>query len=74
LKSIIAGSAQPKFNKTDFRKLEFIFPDEVTLNLFNDIYLAINEKLLNNKSQIQALTQTRDALLPKLLSGQIKIN
>jgi len=73
LKSIIAGSAQPKFNKTDFRRLELIFPDDIILNLFNDIYESINKKLLSNKSQIQTLTQTRDTLLPKLMSGKIEI-
>ncbi len=73
LKSIIAGSVQPKFNKTDFRRLELIFPDEIILNLFNDIYKSINEKLLSNKSQIKSLTQTRDTLLPKLMSGKIEI-
>lgn len=73
LKSIIAGSAQPKFNKTDFRKLELIFPDEITLQQYNDFYNPINEKLLSNKSQIKTLTQTRDTLLPKLMSGEIQI-
>jgi len=73
LKSIIAGSAQPKFNKTDFRNLELIFPDKITLSLFNDIYKTINEKTLSNKSQIQTITNTRDNLLPKLMSGKIEV-
>ncbi|MCC5930793.1 MAG: restriction endonuclease subunit S [Cyclobacteriaceae bacterium] len=73
IKGIIAGSAQPKFNKTDFRQLEFILPDENTIELFNEIYKSMNEKLLSNKSQIQNLTQTRDTLLPKLMSGQLEV-
>lgn len=73
IKSIIAGSAQPKFNKTDFRKLKIIIPDKNTLLLFNKTYEALNNKLIQNKKDIQSLLQTRDSLLPKLMSGQIEI-
>ena len=31
------------------------------------------EKIKNNSIQIQTLTQTRDALLPKLMSGELEI-
>jgi len=30
-------------------------------------------KILNNNSQIQSLTKTRDTLLPKLMSGQVRV-
>jgi type I restriction enzyme S subunit len=73
VKSIIAGSAQPKFNKTDFRKLEIVFPDEITLRLFNEIYKTINERVLSNKSQNQTLTALRDSLLPQLMTGKIEV-
>ena len=31
-------------------------------------------KIKSNISQIQSLTKTRDTLLPKLMSGQIRVN
>lgn len=74
LKSIIAGSAQPKFNKTDFRKLEFICPSDNVLNLYTEVYSSIKAKVNSNKAQIQTLTQTRDSLLPRLMSGKIEVN
>lgn len=73
IKSIIAGSAQPKFNKTDFRKLKIIIPDKNTLSSFNKTYEALNNKLIQNKKNIQSLLRTRDFILPQLMSGQIEI-
>jgi hypothetical protein len=34
----------------------------------------IFEKMLDNNSQIQSLTRTRDELLPKLMSGQVRVD
>jgi len=41
---------------------------------FDEMINPIFEKIVENVFQIQTLTQTRDALLPKLMSGKIKIN
>jgi len=73
IKGIISGSAQPKFNKTDFRKLELIIPDIAILEQFNGFYLALQNKVISNRKQIQSLTLTRDILLPKLMTGQIRV-
>jgi type I restriction enzyme S subunit len=35
---------------------------------------AILEKLEINNAQIQTLKQTRDTLLPKLMSGQLRVD
>jgi type I restriction enzyme S subunit len=32
------------------------------------------EKIYNNATQIQTLKQTRDTLLPKLMSGQLRVD
>ena len=74
LNSIIGGSAQPKFNKTDFRNLELIVPDGDLVLKFNSIAVYIREKIFNTNGQIQTLTKTRDTLLPKLMSGQIRVS
>ena len=39
---------------------------------FNDIIKPMFEKIKDNTSQIQTLSKTRDALLPKLMSGEIQ--
>ncbi|WBU87966.1 restriction endonuclease subunit S [Cellulophaga omnivescoria] len=73
LNSIITGSAQPKFNKTSFRNLELHLNLEY-LEKFELMISVFMEKINSNKKQIQALTKTRDALLPKLMRGEIRVN
>ncbi|MGE0079305.1 MAG: restriction endonuclease subunit S [Bacteroidales bacterium] len=48
-------------------------PDKDTLKNANAILEPILERIKLNAVQIQILTQTRDALLPKLMSGQIAV-
>jgi type I restriction enzyme S subunit len=48
-------------------------PDFDLLNIANDILEPLLEKLKTNSLQIQSLTQTRDTLLPKLISGQLEV-
>lgn len=40
---------------------------------FNDNVSLYFKRINKNKKQIQTLTQTRDSLLPKLMSGEIKV-
>ncbi len=40
---------------------------------FNEMINPFFEKIVENVFQIQTLTQTRDALLPRLMSGEIKV-
>lgn len=48
-------------------------PDFDLLNNANDVLEPLLEKLKTNSLQIQSLTQTRDTLLPKLMSGQLEV-
>lgn len=73
LQSIVTGSAQPKFNKTNFRALKVLVPDENTLNIFNDTYSSIFEKISENTIENKHLSQIRDTLLPKLMSGELDV-
>ncbi|WP_374257270.1 restriction endonuclease subunit S [Yokenella regensburgei] len=73
ISSIITGSAQLKFNKTSFRALKLVLPTDGILDSFNKIAI-INTKMLNSlNAKTYSLTQLRDTLLPKLLSGEITL-
>jgi type I restriction enzyme, S subunit len=41
---------------------------------FNKNVKAVFNKIQTNNSQVQSLTKTRDTLLPKLMSGQVRVN
>ena len=73
LKSIVTGSAQPKFNKTNFRSLKIKIPNEEQLSKFNNIYDSIHEKIINIQKENLNLASIRDTLLPKLMNGEIEV-
>ncbi|MDX9913758.1 MAG: restriction endonuclease subunit S [Candidatus Moranbacteria bacterium] len=50
-----------------------IIPDEKSLEAVDDLIKPVFEKVILNNSQIQTLSRLRDNLLPKLMSGEIKV-
>ena len=68
------GTATLNVNTTSFSNIEIIIPDNIILKSYNNIASPIFEKVLDNYIQIQSLTKTRDTLLPKLMSGQVRVN
>jgi len=71
--SITSGSAQLKFNKTDFKNLSIIMPDKDLFNKYNDIVARTIKKIQTNEQIILSLQTIRDLLLPKLMSGKIRV-
>ena len=61
-------------NSTMIKELEIIVPDSDILKRFNQVILSLFNKIRTNSTQIQTLTQTRDELLPKLMSGEIRVS
>ncbi|CAM4083000.1 restriction endonuclease subunit S [Abyssicoccus albus] len=67
------GSVQPSIKITHILKKEIIVPENRIIEQFNYLYKTINEKIFLLSNQLDRLNQVRDTLLPKLLSGEIKI-
>ena len=60
--------------KTDtLRQFPVAIPKQSYFNNFDSIIKPIFAKLKYNSHQIQTLQQTRDTLLPKLMSGQLRV-
>ncbi len=68
-----SGSTMPIVNKGTFSKLPILKPNEDTLEMYNKYSFPVMENIKNNSSQIQTLTKLRDTLLPKLISGELRI-
>lgn len=68
------GTATLNVNTSTFSNIELIIPSEEKLNDFYKISNPIFEKVLKNNIQIQTLTKTRDELLPRLMSGEVRVN
>ena len=69
-----SGSAQPQITVTNLEGLEIIIPNEIILKKFKGLVEPLFEKIKKNYYQIKSLTKTRDTLLPKLMSGQVRVN
>ena len=72
--SIKGGSAQPKFNKTDFKSLKIIVPNDVVLEKYHSIISSLFNKIRVLDDESRRLAELRDTLLPKLMSGELKVN
>lgn len=72
--SITSGSAQIKFNKTSLRSRKIIVPNSSLLEAYEQIEQALWKKTILLKSQIFKLSKLRDNLLPKLISGELRVN
>lgn len=54
--------------------MSIAIPDNNVLNQFSDIVNSIIQKKKNIISESLRLTNLRDSILPKLMSGKIKID
>jgi type I restriction enzyme, S subunit len=73
IKSVTIGSTQQALTISALRGLNILIPDNETVTKICIQLEKINVKRNYNLTQIQTLTQTRDTLLPKLMSGKIEI-
>lgn len=73
MQGVKGGSAQPKFNKTDFKSLPVILPPKDLLHKFHATVRPMFEAIENNQAENRQLAALRDAILPKLMSGEIAV-
>lgn len=67
------GSVFGSIGKDDFKKLENFIPPFILIEQYQKEAKSIDDKILLNEQQIRTLTQTRDNLLPKLMSGEVRV-
>ena len=72
--SLNSGSTQPLITQTDLKIFEIIIRGEKLVDKFDLFSFGVFSKIENNMGQIDHLTKIRDILLPKLMSGQIRVN
>jgi type I restriction enzyme S subunit len=70
---LASGSTFPELSKSDFRNFDFLIPSNHLVLGFRELLNPLFLRIETNTKQIQTLTKTRDTLLPKLMSGQIRV-
>ena len=67
------GSAQPQITINNLSNVKIIVPNRDIIKKFSNIINSIDRMILNNNIEIKKLIDTREFLLPKLMSGEIRV-
>lgn len=67
------GSTQPLIRQSDIKEIEILLPKKEQLYNFEAEADLFFKKMQNNQLQIRILEQLRDALLPNLMSGEVRM-
>jgi len=67
------GSVFQEISKSVFKELKLAVPPKAVLNEFKLMIEPMFLKIKSNQKQIRTLTSLRDALLPKLMSGEVRV-
>lgn len=67
------GGAQQHINKNNVDNSLILIPEEKVIDNYKRILVPIFDKILDNSHGILILSQIRDSLLPKLMSGKIRV-
>ena len=68
------GGVRQTLSYKDFSLIKIVYPPKEVVEQFNKIYSHIMTLIKKNVLENKRLHQTRDTLLPKLMSGELKIN
>jgi len=68
------GTTQQQLTVPDFRKTEIIIPPEVDMREFTETVNPLFHQVWSNQDENAKLADVRDALLPRLMSGELDIS
>jgi type I restriction enzyme S subunit len=67
------GSTFQEISKSNFRPLRVVVPSDPVLTNFTRTAGSLYQQLVKNERESRTLTQLRDTLLPKLISGELRV-
>ncbi len=74
INTLASGSVRQSLSQNDFLSIPVVIPSDRILNKFNSIYTAFHDSISSKNQEILTLENTRDTLLPKLLSGELDVS
>ena len=74
VKARAIGGVRQSLTYKDFSLIKVVYPPFDVIHNFNQIYLRILAKTKHNNVETSRLASIRDTLLPKLMSGELKIS
>ena len=67
------GTKMPRTNWNDMSRYEMVLPSDQVARTFTTLVRPVIQRIEANIHESRSLATTRDALLPKLISGQIRV-
>lgn len=74
LRSRANSGVQVNLSSSEIKASQTVLPSEEVNNAFSEITLPMFEIIINNQLENQRLSQLRDTLLPKLMSGELDVS
>lgn len=71
--SFNAGSAVPTLNRNHIHGLSYLIPARACVDAYEKIALQLHCRVRENLQQVDTIAALRDMLLPRLISGQLRI-
>ena len=72
-KNLNRGSTQPLITQSDLRNQTILIPKKLEILKFEELIGTLMKKFKENNDESHRLSHLRDTLLPKLMSGEIKL-
>ncbi len=72
-RAVRTGAAQPQLTNQSIHTVDVVLPSKDIIIDYCDKVSYSNKKIINLRNQIRLLTEARDRLLPKLMSGEIAV-
>lgn len=74
IKSIVTGAVQQKISQQNLKKVPAIIPSRDALSEFDNLIQPIFAHIRNLRDENTRLAEIRDALLPRLMSGDLDVS
>lgn len=74
LEHMNTDGAVPGLNRSNVYRLRVCLPSDQLLAVFDDIVSMLRQKIFANSRHAQVLSDIRDSMLPRLISGQLHLS
>ena len=74
VKTRASGSVRQAMNYADFSLIRLVYPPKSAIDEFNDMVESIWKNIKHLRQENEKLSELRDSLLPKLMSGEIDVS
>jgi type I restriction enzyme S subunit len=67
------GTVFGSIGKKDFHAIPCVIPPRIVVSAFERLCSALDSRIETNERESRTLASLRDALLPKLISGEVRV-